>query len=279
MDVLVISNAQDVIGLISKALSEKVVVEHATSVSTALEIYQQNPYDIIFTDLKPLESEISTENFSEAIKPFKKYNPNVKIVVLTSKTDIRRAVYAVKNGAENYLTYPIDGEEVLLVFNSIEDLRVKDLELDYLRDRFWKKEWLDIIHSKNPVMREVFKSIRSVAPTIANVLLLGETLFTDTVVDTKIRSSAFTAAQFRTHSLRANCSDMKKVHLQVLIEGSWANLKWHEAELFFWMKLVRLRHPPRLSCCRYCKTVHSAVSVVQRNSKQMLASFPQPMKI
>jgi len=175
MDVLVISNAQDVIGLISKALSDKVVVEHATSVSTALQIYQQKPSDIIFTDLKQIEFEVSTENFSEAIKPFKKYNPNVKIVVLTSKTDIRRAVYAVKNGAENYLTYPIDGEEVLLVFSSIEDLRVKDLELDYLRDRFWKTEWLDIIHSKNPVMREVFQNIRSVAPTIANVLLLGET--------------------------------------------------------------------------------------------------------
>ena len=175
MDVLVISKAQDVIELISKALSGKVVVEHATSVSTALQIYPQNPSDIIFTDLKQLESEVSTENFGEAIKPFKKYNPNVKIIVLTSKTDIRRAVYAVKNGAENYLTYPIDGEEVLLVFTSIEDLRVKDLELDYLRDRFWKTEWLDIIHSKNPVMREVFQNIRSVAPTIANVLLLGET--------------------------------------------------------------------------------------------------------
>jgi len=175
MNVLVISSVQDVIGLLSKALSDKVVVEHATSVSAALQIHQQNPSDIIFTDLEQLESEVSTENFSEAIKPFKKNNPHVKIIVLTSKINIRKAVHAVKNGAEDYLTYPIDGEEVLLVLTSIEDLRVKDLELDYLRDRFWKTEWFDIIQSDNVVMREVFQIIRSVAPTIANVLLLGET--------------------------------------------------------------------------------------------------------
>jgi two-component system response regulator HydG len=175
MNVLVISHGQDVIGLISKALSDKVVVEHAEAVSTALQIHKQNPFDLIFADLNQLVAEIATDNFSEAIQPFKKSNPYVKLVVLLSKKDIRKAVFAIKNGAEDYLTYPIDEEEVRLVFSSIGDMRVKDLELDYLRDRFWEMEWLDIIRSCNPVMREIFQSIRSVAPTIATVLLLGET--------------------------------------------------------------------------------------------------------
>jgi DNA-binding NtrC family response regulator len=175
MNVLVISYGQDVIGLISKALSDKVVVEHAETVSKALQIHKQNPFDLIFTDLNQLVAEIATDNFSEANQPFKKYNPYVKLVVLSSKKDIRKAVFAIKNGAEDYLTYPMDEEEVRLVFTSIGDMRGKDLELDYLRDRFWKMEWLDIIRSCNPVMREIFQSIRSVAPTIATVLLLGET--------------------------------------------------------------------------------------------------------
>jgi DNA-binding NtrC family response regulator len=175
MNILVISYAQDVIGLISKALSDKVVVEHTEAVSTALQIHKQNPFDLIFTDLNQLVAEISTDNFSEGIQPFKKSNPYVKLVVLTSKKDIRKAVFAIKSGAEDYLTYPIDEEEIRLVFTSIENKRVKDLELDYLRGRFWKKEWLNIIRSRNPVMREMFQSIQSVAPTIATVLLLGET--------------------------------------------------------------------------------------------------------
>jgi DNA-binding NtrC family response regulator len=175
MNVLVISNAQDVIRLFSRALSDKVVVEHAETVSAALQIYKKNPFDLIFTDFNQLMAEVSTENFSEAIQPFNKSNPYVKIIVLTSQKDIRKAFSAVKNGAEDYLTYPIDEQEVLLVFTSIEDLRAKEIELDYLRDRFWKTEWMDIIRSDSPLMHKLFQSIRSVAPTIATVLLQGET--------------------------------------------------------------------------------------------------------
>jgi DNA-binding NtrC family response regulator len=175
MKVLTLSYGQDVIRLISKALSDKVVVEHAEAVSTALKIHKQHPFDLIFSDLNLLLDEISTGNFGEAIEPFKKYNPFVKLLILTSEKDIRKAVASIKNGAEDYLTYPIDEEEVRLVFSLIEDMRHKDLELDYLRDRFWKTEWLDVIRSRNPVMQKIFQSIRSVAPTIATVLLLGET--------------------------------------------------------------------------------------------------------
>ncbi|MFH2091010.1 MAG: sigma-54 dependent transcriptional regulator [Pseudomonadota bacterium] len=51
----------------------------------------------------------------------------------------------------------------------------RDFELDYLRDFFWKTEWLNIIQSKNPRMKKIYENIRSVAPTIATVLLLGDT--------------------------------------------------------------------------------------------------------
>ena len=46
---------------------------------------------------------------------------------------------------------------------------------DNSRDAFWKPNWLDIIQTKNSNMRRVFEKIRSVSPTIATVLLLGET--------------------------------------------------------------------------------------------------------
>ncbi len=49
------------------------------------------------------------------------------------------------------------------------------LELDYLRNRFWKVEWLDIIETRNARMQRILETLRSAAPTIATVLLLGET--------------------------------------------------------------------------------------------------------
>ncbi|MBW2407535.1 MAG: sigma-54-dependent Fis family transcriptional regulator, partial [Deltaproteobacteria bacterium] len=88
---------------------------------------------------------------------------------------IQDSVKAVKAGAHDYLTYPIDPAEVRLIIKTVTASVAKNIELDYLRDQFWKPEWLDIIKSRHVEMREVFKKIRSVAPTRATVLLSGET--------------------------------------------------------------------------------------------------------
>jgi DNA-binding NtrC family response regulator len=97
------------------------------------------------------------------------------VVILSSKKLIHDTVKAVKAGAQNYLTYPIDPAEIRLAIESVNESITKNLELDYLRDQFWKPEWRDIIESSNAGMREVFKKIRAVASTKATVLLIGET--------------------------------------------------------------------------------------------------------
>ncbi|HSO20588.1 MAG TPA: sigma 54-interacting transcriptional regulator [Desulfosarcina sp.] len=51
----------------------------------------------------------------------------------------------------------------------------QNLELAYLRNRFWKVEWLDVVQTRNARMQRTLECVRSAAPTIATVLLLGET--------------------------------------------------------------------------------------------------------
>jgi len=48
-------------------------------------------------------------------------------------------------------------------------------ELDYLRDRFWQEDSLEIVRTRSPLMKTVFDKVRSVAPTKSTVLLNGET--------------------------------------------------------------------------------------------------------
>ncbi len=48
-------------------------------------------------------------------------------------------------------------------------------ELDYLRDKFWRVDSLDVVRTNNLHMQKVFDQIRSVAPTKSTVLLMGET--------------------------------------------------------------------------------------------------------
>jgi len=173
--VLIISPKEDESRLIRESLPSDYRVENADSVTDALELHRQCSFDIIFSDLKLLRDTSETDDVAEAIKLFKEMNPLAEILILSSKEFIRDTVKAVKAGAQDYLTYPVDPSEVRLVIEFINESLTKNQELDYLRDKFWKPEWLDIIETRNAAMREVFKKLRSVAPTRATVLLIGET--------------------------------------------------------------------------------------------------------
>jgi len=174
--VLIISPQEDEARLIRESLPSDYQVVNVDSVKDALNLHHQRSFDVIFSDLKLLRDTSETNNIAEAIKPFKEMNPLAEILILSSKALIRDTVKAVKSGANNYyLTYPIDPSEVRLAIKSVNESLTKNLELDYLRDQFWKSEWLDIIDSHNAGVREVYKKIRAVAPTRATVLLTGET--------------------------------------------------------------------------------------------------------
>ena len=58
---------------------------------------------------------------------------------------------------------------------AIKESILKQSELDYLRNHFRRSELLEVVHTKNSTMIEVFKKIYSVAPTKTIVLLSGET--------------------------------------------------------------------------------------------------------
>jgi DNA-binding NtrC family response regulator len=132
------------------------------------------PVDLVFMDVAAL-ADVTAGAFEAVGQRFRRHNPLVQFIAMAPKQLARQAVMAVRQGANDYLTYPIDDDEIDLVLESIQETRSKDQELEYLRDRFWKSDWLDIIHTKNPQMRRVLEKVRSVAPTIATVLLLGET--------------------------------------------------------------------------------------------------------
>ena len=173
--VLIISPKEDEARLIRESLPSDYQVQKADSVRDALELHRQCSFDVIFSDLKLLRDTSETDTVAETIERFKKMNPLAEILILSSKAFIHDTVKAVRAGAKDYLTYPINPTEVRLVIESVNDSVTKNLELAFLRDQFWKPEWLDIIDSRNAGMREVFKKIRAVASTKATVLLIGET--------------------------------------------------------------------------------------------------------
>ena len=122
-------------------------------------------------DIDLVEQYAVSREFSYTHHPFDKDNAFVQFVVMCSKKDVQKGMRAVKQGAAGYLQYPVQEKDVQLLISSTDKALYRDFELDYLRDYFWKTEWLDIIQSKNPGMKKIFESIRSVSPTIATVLI------------------------------------------------------------------------------------------------------------
>ena len=167
-DILVLTNAEDEWHLISNVLSDAGNIRRAPDLNTALTLHTQSPFDLILADIELLAAHPGMSAFSSV-------NPFVQFIVLCTRSNTRQAIEPVKAGAVGYLLSPVKERDIHLLLPALNRSRSKDFELDYLRDRFWKTEWLEIIRSKNAGMKKIFENVRSVAPTIATVLLLGET--------------------------------------------------------------------------------------------------------
>jgi len=152
---------------------------HVThSLESCLEMFRKRRHEFTFIDVELLRtSTLHNErvDYGSVLQPFRQAFPSAEIVVMSSQKMIREAVMAVKAGASNYLTYPIDEEEVSYIVQSLYESARTESELSFLRDSFWDADSLDIVQTNNSAMEEVFHKVRAVAPTKSTVLLTGET--------------------------------------------------------------------------------------------------------
>jgi DNA-binding NtrC family response regulator len=173
--VLVISKDQEAFFSIHSCLRSGYRVQNIADKDAALDILRKTRYDFIFIDVEILKESVPENGHKLALRTFWRLFPTIEIIVMSSQELIREAVMAVKAGASNYITYPINPEEVKYVIENVYESLIMQSEVDYLRDKFWETDSLEIIQTKNPKMKIVFDKIRSVASTKSTVLLTGET--------------------------------------------------------------------------------------------------------
>jgi len=173
--ILVVSKEENAYRLILSAFKSNGTVKKAAEKAMALGLLQKQRIDIIFIDLIELNNMDAGEKYREALMPFWQLHPSVEIIVMTPQENIRNAVKAVKAGASDYLTYPLNTEELKLVSENINKTRILQSELDYLRDQSWRLDSCELVWTNSSAMNRVFQQIDSVAPTKSTVLLTGET--------------------------------------------------------------------------------------------------------
>ena len=144
-------------------------VSEASDGTEAVKAVEREPFDLILMDIR-----MRTMDGIEALGEIRKISPLVPVLIMTAYASVKTAVEALKAGAFEYLTKPLDTDELkILIEKALElyHLRAENIALkERLGDRF---DFSKII-GRSPKMKEVFDTLSLVAPTDATVLILGE---------------------------------------------------------------------------------------------------------
>jgi DNA-binding NtrC family response regulator len=171
------SNPKDV--LVLKAVyGEEFVCRTVEDRETFRQELGRSHPDLAFIDVQLLHNgtpSLSQDAYRQLMRTFWEASSSGPIIILAPPALLREAVKAVKAGASNYLSSPIDPAEVGYVTESLQEFERFRLELDYLRDHYWYDDSLELVRTESPLMREALTKIKLVAPTRTTVLLTGET--------------------------------------------------------------------------------------------------------
>jgi DNA-binding NtrC family response regulator len=129
----------------------------------------QSTPDILLTDLK-----MPRMDGEELLRRARAAYPDVAIIIMTAHGTIASAVKALRAGAEDYLTKPIDVEELEHLLASVMSRRRLVAETRLLRERLDDKFRFENIIGRSPAMLDVFRLVGQVAPSQASVLITGE---------------------------------------------------------------------------------------------------------
>lgn len=125
--------------------------------------------DVILTDLK-----LPKRDGLEVLKASKEENPLIPVIVMTAFGSIETAVTAMKLGAYDFITKPLDTDHLLmLIKRSLENQRLITENI-LLKDKLSHQFGMPTIIGKSPKMLEVADNIQKVAQAKTSVLLLGE---------------------------------------------------------------------------------------------------------
>jgi two-component system NtrC family response regulator len=145
-------------------------VATAADVKEALALFRRDRHKLVITDLKMP----GPGSGIDLVRQIKHERPETMVLVITAHGTIETAVQAMRLGAHDYITKPVELSMMRLqVRNAIEHYRLLD-ENQRLRQRIISTgEFPDII-GRSTAMHDVFNRIRQVGETAVTVLIQGE---------------------------------------------------------------------------------------------------------
>ncbi|PYY15576.1 MAG: transcriptional regulator [Acidobacteria bacterium] len=110
----------------------------------------------------------------ELIQRLAEQPQELKVVVVTANTEIAAAVEAMKLGAYDYITKPLDFKRLKAILQNASLLQDTERELEVTRRNLRNSGVLGRLVGKSKKMQEIFALVERVAPTTASILITGE---------------------------------------------------------------------------------------------------------
>ena len=148
---------------------EGFLVEAVANGRQAIEKIERDFFDIAFLDYKMPELD-----GLQTLREIRKRFPDLPVVMMTAYGTVETAVASMKEGALDYLTKPIDLEELLLIIQKVLERSTLIRENKDLKTRLQERYTFQNIIYGSPKMEEVMGLIARVAPSQATVLIRGE---------------------------------------------------------------------------------------------------------
>ena len=168
--ILLVDDDADMCRELARGLTKSgFAVETAQSADEAYEKLERVELAAVVTDLN-----MRGTSGIELCQRIVQNHPAVPVVVMTAFGTISSAVLAVKKGAENYLTKPLELESLTAVVErAMEKARLVQ-ETRQLRDRLRERNAAGLIVTSDPRMKQLLDLVAQVGPSRASVLVTGE---------------------------------------------------------------------------------------------------------
>jgi len=135
----------------------------------ALEHFADGIYDVLITDIRmPRVDGVSL------FHRVKSESPTTAVILMTAHADVGEAVEVLKLGADDYLTKPFDGRELLIRLERFAERLELTRELREARASLRELGPESGLIGRSGIMRALHSRVRTIAPTEATVLILGE---------------------------------------------------------------------------------------------------------
>ncbi len=170
MKILVVDDEAPVRDMIRRGLSQMggFSVEVAQNGSEALQKIEKDVFDLVLTDLKMPEMD-----GIQLLRTIKGTRPEVMVVLMTAYGTIETAVEAMRIGANDYITKPVDLNDLLIRVSKAQKESLLLRENRLLRMEVRKKFEFSNIIGKSKKMQEIFSLIEKVALGSSTVIVYG----------------------------------------------------------------------------------------------------------